>query len=100
MFMENLPKKEPLFREFWAQKPTHMGGTYPYPQHVMYPSPSGGWRTIEVLFIKLPLILLFLGHKSETTCQIDSNKVSNSKLKLDLCNFVKSEMIEPTAPSR
>ena len=37
LFMENLPKKEPLFREFGAQKPTHMGGTYPYPQHVMYP---------------------------------------------------------------
>ena len=34
MFMENLPKKGPLSREFWAQKPTHMGGTYPYPQHV------------------------------------------------------------------
>ena len=37
LFMENLPKKGPLFREFGAQKPTHMGGTYPYPQHVMYP---------------------------------------------------------------
>ena len=34
---ENLPKKGPLFREFWTQKPTHMGGTYPYPQHVMSP---------------------------------------------------------------
>ena len=41
MFMENLPKKGPLSREFWAQKPTHMGGTYPYPQHVMYPPPPG-----------------------------------------------------------
>ena len=39
LFMENLPKKEPLFREFGAQKPTHMGGTYLYPQHVMYPPP-------------------------------------------------------------
>ena len=37
MFKENLPKKRPLFREFWTQKPTHMGGTYPYPQHVMLP---------------------------------------------------------------
>ena len=37
LFMENLPKKGPLFREFGAQKPTHMGGTYPYLQHVMYP---------------------------------------------------------------
>ena len=37
MFKENLPKNGPLFREFGAQKPTHMGGTYPYPQHVMYP---------------------------------------------------------------
>ena len=40
MFMENLPKKGPLSREFWAQKPTHMGGTYPYPRHVMYPPGS------------------------------------------------------------
>ena len=39
--MENLPKKGPLFREFGAQKPTHMGGTYPYPRHVMYPPPPG-----------------------------------------------------------
>ena len=39
--MENLPKKGPLFREFGTQKPTHMGGTYPYPQHVMYPPPPG-----------------------------------------------------------
>ena len=37
--MENLLKNGPLFREFGAQKPTHMGGTYPYPQHVMYPPP-------------------------------------------------------------
>ena len=38
-FKENLPKKGPLSREFGAQKPTHMGGTCPYPQHVMYPPP-------------------------------------------------------------
>ena len=43
LFMENLPKKGPLFREFGAQKPTHMGGTYPYPQHVMYPPPGAEW---------------------------------------------------------
>ena len=41
MFKENLPKEEPLSRELWAQKPTHMGGTYPYPQHVMLPPPPG-----------------------------------------------------------
>ena len=44
--MENLPKKGPLFREFGAQKPTHMGGTYTgmYPQHVMYPpGPDLNW---------------------------------------------------------
>ena len=33
-------EKGPLFREFWAQKPTHMGGTYLYPKHVMYPPPG------------------------------------------------------------
>ena len=42
MFKENLLKKGPLFREFWTQKPTHMGGTYPYPQHVMLPPPPPG----------------------------------------------------------
>ena len=41
LFKENLPKKGHLFGEFGAQKPTHMGGTYPYPQHVMYPPPPG-----------------------------------------------------------
>ena len=47
MFMENLPKKGPLFREFWAQKPTHMGGTYPYPQRVMLPLPPPGMPTLQ-----------------------------------------------------
>ena len=32
-------EKGPLSTDFWAPKPTHMGGTYPYPQHVMYPPP-------------------------------------------------------------
>ena len=41
LFMDNLPKKGPLFREFGARKAAHMGGTYPYPQHVMYPPPPG-----------------------------------------------------------
>ena len=36
-FKENLLKKGPLFREFWTQKPIHMGGTYQYPQCVMLP---------------------------------------------------------------
>ena len=51
-----------------------------------------------MLFLKQPLILPFLYYKSVTTCQIDSNKVSNSKLKLDLLNCVKIEIIESTAP--
>ena len=38
-FLRKICRKGPLFREFWAQKPTHIGGTYPYPQHVLYPSP-------------------------------------------------------------
>ena len=49
-------------------------------------------------FLKQPLNLPFLCHKSATMHQIDSSKVSNSKLKLDLCNSVKMEMIEFTAP--
>ena len=48
--------------------------------------------------LKQPLILPFLCHKSATTCQIDSYKVSNSKLKPDLCNCVKIEIIEFTTP--
>ena len=51
-----------------------------------------------MLFLKQSLILAFLCHKSATTRQIDSNKISNSTLKLELCNCVKTEIIESTAP--
>ena len=40
----------------------------------------------------------FLCHKSSITCHTESNEVSNSKLKLDLCNCVKTEINESTAP--
>ena len=39
MFIENLPNKGSLLREFGARKPTHLVGTYPFPQHVMLPPP-------------------------------------------------------------
>ena len=51
-----------------------------------------------MLFLKQPLILPFLSQKPAATCQNDPNKVSNTKLKPDQCNCVKTEMIEPTAP--
>ena len=51
-----------------------------------------------MLFLKEPLILPFLRHKSATACQIDSNKVSYSKLKPDLCNCLEIELIESIAP--
>ena len=51
-----------------------------------------------MLFLKQRLILHFLCHKSAATCQTDSNKVSNSKLKLDLRNCVKIEIINNKAP--
>ena len=51
-----------------------------------------------MLFLKQPPILPFLCHKSATTCQIDLNKVSNSKLKFDLRSCVKIEIIESIAP--
>ena len=51
-----------------------------------------------MLFLKQQQILPFLYHISATTCQIDSKKVSNSKLKPDLCSCVKTEMIEFTVP--
>ena len=47
-----------------------------------------------MLFWRQPLILPFLCHRASTTCQIDSNKVSKSKLKPYLCNCVKTETIE------
>ena len=41
-----------------------------------------------MLFLKQPLILPFLSRKSATTCQIDSNQDTSTKLKLDLYNCV------------
>ena len=51
-----------------------------------------------MLFLKQLLILPFLCNKSAATCQIDLNKVSNFKLKLDIWKCVKTEMTESTAP--
>ena len=51
-----------------------------------------------MLFLKQLLILPFLYHESANTSHIDSYKVSNSKLKLGLCNCAKTETIEATAP--
>ena len=51
-----------------------------------------------MLFLEQPLILPLLCHKSATTCQIDSIKASNSKLKPDPCNRAETEMIESTVP--
>ena len=51
-----------------------------------------------MLCLKQPPILPFLCHELATRCQIDSKKVSNSKLKLDICNCVKTEIVESTAP--
>ena len=53
---------------------------------------------MKVQFLKQPLIVPFLFHKSGTTCQIDSYKVSNSKLKPDLYNSVKIKIIESAGP--
>ena len=55
-----------------------------------------------MLFLKQPLFLPFLCHRSATTCQIDSNKVSKPKLKLALSNptVYKTEIIESTAPAQ
>ena len=51
-----------------------------------------------MLFLKQPVISPFLYHKSATTCQIASYKVANSKLKPDLCNCVKTDIIASTGP--
>ena len=50
-----------------------------------------------MLFFEKTTYLPFLYHKSATTCQLDSYKVSNSKLKPDLCNCAKAEIIESMA---
>ena len=55
---------------------------------------------VKVLFLKQPVILPFLCHKSATTCQIESCKVSHSKLKPDLCSCVKAEITERMAQYR
>ena len=51
-----------------------------------------------MLFLKQLLSLPFLCHKSATTSQIDSNKVTNFKLKPELCNCADTEMIDSTVP--
>ena len=51
-----------------------------------------------MLFLKQPPILPFFCHKLVTTGQIDSNNISNSELKPDLCNGAKTEMIQSMAP--
>ena len=43
-----------------------------------------------MVFLMQQLSLPFLYHKLAITCQIDSGKVLNSKLKPDLCNCVKN----------
>ena len=53
---------------------------------------------MEVQFLKQTPILPFLYHKLATTRLMDSYKVSNYKLKLDLSTCVKAETIESTAP--
>ena len=49
-------------------------------------------------FLTQPLMLPFICHKSATTDQIDLNKASNSKLKPDLCNSLKTEITVYAAP--
>ena len=78
--MENLPKKGPLFRELGTQKPTHMGGTYPYPQHVMYPPPPG-LRDAGLLFASdwfrqnRTILIAVTLHDAESTCTTMSKSI-------------------------
>ena len=53
-----------------------------------------------MLLLKKPLILPFLCHESASTCQIEANKVANSKLEPELWNCAKGEVIETTAPQQ
>ena len=51
-------------------------------------------------FFKQPRTLAFLFLKSATTCHLDSNETSNSKLKSYLCNRVETKAIEAAAPAQ
>ena len=51
-----------------------------------------------MLFLRIQFILRFLYHKSVTTCQIDSYKASNSKLKPGLRKCVNIKISKYTAP--
>ena len=44
---ENLREKVTFFREFGAQKPTHIGGQYPYRQNAKCPPPLPGRKYTE-----------------------------------------------------
>ena len=50
-----------------------------------------------MLYLRQPLILPFLYHKSATNGQIYLIKVSNAKLKPDLCSCMKTKTNEATA---
>ena len=50
-----------------------------------------------MLLWKQPHVLPFFFYKSTTSCQIDSNKVSQSYFESSLCICVKSETINDTA---
>ena len=56
------------------------------------------WRTKEVLFLKQPLIWPFFRYQSAAKCLTDPYKVSNPKLKPDLCNCANSEITESKYP--
>ena len=81
MFTENLPKKGPLFREFWTQKPTPMGGTYPYPQYVMLPPPPGAFLAVVggITSSKFEVIQLFRG--------IRDSEFEGNIMSLENCSF-------------
>ena len=51
-----------------------------------------------MLFLKQPHFGPILCPKSATTCQMDSRRAANSKLKHEPCNLVKTEIVEFTAP--
>ena len=51
-----------------------------------------------MLYLKQLFIFPFPCHKSATTSPTDSYEVSNSKLKPDQCNCLKTKITESTAP--
>ena len=70
IFKENLPKRDPDLQNFGPKIPTHMGGTYLYPQHVMYNNPTSPRPVLNTINSKRFVLIRHLDifHKLQKIC--------------------------------